>query len=144
MSVGLKIIVTGGRDYANAIRVREVLDAIDGNFGIARLAEGGARGADQWAREWAMDRGKDRKTHEAYFSLQGKKAGPIRNSKMLAEEKPDVVVAFPGNEGTADMIEKARRKGVTIIFIDRPEENHGQIELFDDKSEIAETIPKKS
>jgi predicted Rossmann-fold nucleotide-binding protein len=33
---------------------------------------------------------------------------------MLTDFKPDLVVAFPGGKGTADMIAKARRKKIEV------------------------------
>jgi hypothetical protein len=40
--------------------------------------------------------------HPADGKKHGRAAGPIRNQKM-PEEKPELVVAFPGGRGTADM-----------------------------------------
>jgi hypothetical protein len=37
---------------------------------------------------------------------------------MLAEGKPDLVLAFPGDEGTRDIRSKARKAGVTVLDID--------------------------
>jgi hypothetical protein len=42
----------------------------------------------------------------------GRSAGPIRNQAMLDEGRPDLVVAFPGHHGTADMVRRARAAGV--------------------------------
>jgi hypothetical protein len=36
---------------------------------------------------------------------------------MLDEGKPDLVIAFPGGRGTADMVKKARRAGVEVVEI---------------------------
>jgi hypothetical protein len=45
----------------------------------------------------------------------GRKAGPIRNQRMLDEGKPDLVIAFPGGRGTADMVRRAREAGVEVV-----------------------------
>lgn len=45
--------------------------------------------------------------------------GPIRNSKMLLDGKPTLVVAFAGRRGTADMVQKARAAGVEVIEVPR-------------------------
>ena len=42
----------------------------------------------------------------------GKKAGPLRNQQMLEEGKPDLVVAFPGGNGTADMVRRAKKANI--------------------------------
>ena len=46
----------------------------------------------------------------------GRKAGPIRNQRMLDEGKPDLVVAFPGGTGTAGMVALACKAGVRVIL----------------------------
>lgn len=45
----------------------------------------------------------------------GKAAGPLRNVKMIEEGKPDVVIAFPGGHGTANMVALAEASGIPVI-----------------------------
>lgn len=45
----------------------------------------------------------------------GRQAGPLRNARMLAEGRPDAVIAFPGGKGTADMVRKARAAGLPVV-----------------------------
>jgi hypothetical protein len=54
----------------------------------------------------------------AEWETLGRKAGPIRNERMLTEGKPDLVVAFPGGRGTAHMTRLAREAGVEVVEID--------------------------
>jgi RNA-splicing ligase RtcB len=49
----------------------------------------------------------------AEWDKYGPSAGPRRNARMV-EWKPDVVIAFPGNRGTADMVEKAESDGIPV------------------------------
>ena len=51
-----------------------------------------------------------------------KKAGPLRNQRMLDEGKPDLVVAFPGGGGTKDMVRRSVKAGVPIHEVNRAEE----------------------
>ncbi|MFD3263157.1 hypothetical protein [Phenylobacterium ferrooxidans] len=44
-------------------------------------------------------------------------AGPWRNATMLRDGHPDLVVAFPGDTGTADMVRQARRAGLEPLEI---------------------------
>lgn len=53
--------------------------------------------------------------YHADWNAHGRSAGPIRNAKMLAEGKPDLVVAFPGGKGTAHMVGIARKAGVPVV-----------------------------
>jgi predicted Rossmann-fold nucleotide-binding protein len=108
------LIVCGGRDYNNLAAVEHALYVVHAKKGITLLVEGGARGADQLARAWAIKNGVPHKTEEADWRTHGRAAGPIRNGLMLAKYKPDGVVAFPGGSGTADMMAQARAAGVKV------------------------------
>lgn len=55
--------------------------------------------------------------YPANWSKYKKKAGPIRNQQMLDEGKPDLVVAFSGGTGTADMVHRAKVANVKVIEI---------------------------
>jgi hypothetical protein len=37
---------------------------------------------------------------------------------MLDEGKPDLIVAFPGHRGTANMIKQSEQRGLEIITVD--------------------------
>jgi len=115
----MRVLVCGGRDYNDSRRVFAVLDKLHSEAGIDAIIEGGAKGADRLAREWAEHPygcgGAE--TYEADWENQGSFAGPARNARMLAEGKPDLVLAFPGGRGTADMCRKARRAGVEVVEI---------------------------
>lgn len=110
----MRVLVTGGRKYANQARVYAALDAVHAKHGITLIIEGGATGADRFARGWAIARGVPFETCEADWVRYGNAAGGIRNSQMLSDWKPEAVVAFKGNSGTADMVEKAVRAGVPV------------------------------
>lgn len=109
----MRVLVCGGRDYRNVSAVRHSLDTLHAKRGITLIIEGGQTGADQLAREWAQRRGIAVLTVEADWSI-GKRAGPLRNQRMLDEGKPDGAVAFPGNRGTADMIRRAQAAGLKV------------------------------
>lgn len=46
------------------------------------------------------------------------KAGNRRNQRMLDEGQPDLVIAFPGGRGTADMVWRAKKAGIEVIEIE--------------------------
>lgn len=110
----VRVLVCGGRDYADSIHVCDVLGALHAEYPISLLIEGGAQGADALARAWAESLKVDHVTERADWT-QGGQAGPIRNQRMLDLWRPDLVVAFPGGRGTADMKTKARRAGVCVV-----------------------------
>lgn len=107
------VIVCGGRDYTNKARVYKALDAAHDARPITLLIQGYARGADKLARQWAIDRGVPFHDEPADWNRYDKAAGGIRNSKMLTLD-PEACIAFPGGDGTADMVKKSRRAGLTV------------------------------
>jgi len=113
----MRVLVCGGRDYSDHARLRAVLNTLNDEAGIDRLMEGGANGADRLARQWAYAQDIPYDTYEADWEAFGSFAGPKRNQLMLDEGKPDLVIAFPGGRGTADMCRKARRAGVEVVEI---------------------------
>lgn len=112
----MRILVCGGRHYGNYSRVRDVLYPYLGT--VSLIINGGARGADGCARMFATDYGVPLKTYSARWDEYGKAAGHIRNQQMLDEGKPDLVIAFPGGPGTANMIKRAKKAGVEVLQIE--------------------------
>lgn len=119
----LRILVCGGRDYRNKDRVWCWLDNLRDQYGCLTIIQGGAGGADELAREWAINEARQgRRAHlinePADWTIHGRAAGPIRNQRMLDEHKPELVVAFPGGKGTADMVRRARAAGIKVIEVE--------------------------
>lgn len=112
----MRVLVCGGRDYQNERVAFLVLDFVNDTWGIRHVIEGGALGADRFARRWAAQNNVTVSTFEADWSL-GRRAGPIRNQRMLEEGRPMLVVAFPGGNGTADMVRRARANRVPVLEI---------------------------
>ena len=109
----MRVLVCGGRDYSDLDKVIAILDTIQ----PSSIIEGGAQGADSLARQWAILRDVDRRSFYADWSRDGKAAGPIRNQRMLDEGRPDLVVAFPGGGGTADMVRRAERARIRVVRV---------------------------
>lgn len=134
----LRVLVCGGRNYTDRDRVYRELNALCGEiteehpFGTTHLhiIHGGAPGADLFADEYAVvhwcglsefpaDWGNifregaivRQRADGTYYDAA---AGMVRNQRMLDEGRPDLVLAFPGGSGTADMIRRARRAGVEV------------------------------
>lgn len=116
----MRVLVCGGREYSNTARVDSALDAVHAKHNITLIIEGGARGADRLGREWAKSRRVPFVTEDAEWKKYGAAAGSIRNAAMLVRHKPEAVVAFHGNSGTADMVAKARAAGVPVWEVPDP------------------------
>lgn len=84
----------------------------------AALGEGGARGADRWAREWGMAQpGVQVVTRPANWERHGKAAGMIRNGEMAAwaaATPGGAAIGFPGGRGTEDMARRAGEAGLEL------------------------------
>ncbi len=113
-----KVLVCGGRDFDDRAAVYATLDRLHADRPFGAMIAGGARGADTLAVEWAQNRGVPFDVYMADWEGLGRKAGPIRNQRMLVEGKPDLVLAFPGGKGTAGMVTLARNAGVDVIMVD--------------------------
>ena len=111
----MRVLVCGGRTFSNKQGVFDFLDTLHDVRPVKLLINGGAQGADMLAFMWAVENEIPTETYNADWSKHGKAAGPIRNSQMLSEGKPDALIAFPGGRGTADMVSKAGRAGVEIL-----------------------------
>jgi len=113
----MRVIVCGGRDYADVETLGRRLGAFHARHGITTILHGDARGADRLAARWATEHGVEALAFPADWR-RGRSAGPLRNTAMLMQ-RPDAIIAFPGGAGTADMIRKARVAGVPIWIVGR-------------------------
>lgn len=125
-----RLLVCGGRDYGYRYsqetnqkeryqpeidRLKRTLDLVWGAIGRPLvIIEGEQRGADLLAREWAEEKGLEVRGFPADWQSKGKAAGPIRNKQMIVEGKPDAVIAFPGNFGTRNMVNLAKRYNIPV------------------------------
>lgn len=122
----MRVLVCGGRDYRDRAAVFTALDELQQRHGRLTVIQGGAPGADEMARAWC---GRAPSVHminePADWKAHGRAAGPIRNQRMLEDHRPDLVLAFPGGRGTADMVRRAKAAGVPVreimgSFADNP------------------------
>lgn len=98
------VFVTGGRGYGGRAHVFKTLDTLRPRptlvvHGMCCNREGELTGADRWANEWACVNGIPVHGYPADWS-RGLKAGPERSRHAINAERPDVVIAFPGGNGT--------------------------------------------
>ena len=115
MKKRLKILVCGGRNLHNVSLVYNTLNDVSLAWDEICIAQGGCKtGGDKFARDWARSKGHPLITMDANWSVYDKAAGPIRNQWMLDWIKPDLVLAFPGGRGTADMVAKAKSLGLWV------------------------------
>jgi hypothetical protein len=112
---GFRLLVCGGRDYADRARVFTVLDRVTAKRPVGLVIHGAARGADALAGEWASERAVEVWAFPANWQRHGKAAGHLRNQAMLTHGRPEGVVAFAGGAGTADMVRRAEAAGLPVM-----------------------------
>lgn len=110
----MRVLVCGGRDYKDSTAVFSALDILNATAVVTEIIQGNAAGADALAALWAKKRGVPDRRFPADWRKHGHFAGPSRNQQMLDEGRPDLVLAFPGGRGTADMVRRAEKAGVPV------------------------------
>jgi len=123
----MRVLVCGGRTFSDLSKKKrgtpewdkadrervfifDTLDrlAIEANENLT-IISGKAKGADTSAAAYARITWRGLEEYPADWENLGPAAGPIRNKQMIDEGRPDLVVAFPGGNGTADMVNKAKK-----------------------------------
>src|SRR5262245_28905731 len=113
----MKVLVCGGREFADVAFIHAHLDRLHRQYQFKTLIEGDARGVDRIAGEWASTRDVELIVYPANWKEEGRHAALIRNERMLSQGQPDVVIAFPGGNGTAHTCWKAEQLGIPVLRI---------------------------
>ena len=115
----MRVLVSGDRVWDNREKLFRILDSFADQIDL--IIEGCAKGADSLAEQWAILRGKLLWHFPADWEKYKRSAGPIRNSQMLKEGKPDMVIAFHNNisksSGTKNMINQALKEGLPVYLV---------------------------
>ena len=107
----MKLIIAGGRDYSLTARDKSNLDALIPS--IECVVSGACpTGVDHDAEAWAETLGIPVVRFPALWRTHGRRAGPIRNQEMA--DYADALAVFPGGRGTADMLSRAKRRGLQV------------------------------
>ena len=133
MTCPIRVVIFGGRDLdpikvrnwliANARhRIAEHLGVLACEFTYEAIIEGGMTGADHGAELFeATLPGRTEGRHmqfKADWNRYGRSAGPKRNRQMIRDALPDLGIAFPGHDGTADMLSAMNDAGIPVLRIE--------------------------
>jgi len=114
----VRIAVTGGRTYSDRKRVEETLNQIHAATPLDVLIHGAASGVDTLARDWAIKNGVPHDPYPAAWDDIDALAGFTRNTRMILQGVPHLVVVFAGGTGTQHMRGQALRHGVPILDVE--------------------------
>ena len=114
----MRVLICGGRSCFDYAALAKWLNIFSAETPISVVIHGGAHGVDSMAGRWAAARKIEVLKFAANWQLHGRAAGPIRNTQMLDEGKPDIVIAFPGGRGTSNMILQSEADGIPVLQAD--------------------------
>lgn len=110
----VRILICGGREWKDYRGIHTAIEVWKPYI----IISGAARGADTIAEELAYSLDIDAEIYPAQWNTFGRAAGPIRNSQMLLEGKPDLVLAFhddlENSKGTKNMVNQAKKAGLPV------------------------------
>lgn len=120
----MRVLICGSRDWRDPEPIRRELAKLPPRSVIIHGDNGDEqykRGADRIADRLARAMGHRVEVFPAEWLRYGPSAGPRRNAEMLAEGKPDLVLAFhpfiSKSKGTADMVYRAREADIPVRII---------------------------
>lgn len=113
----LIVAVTGGRKYADFFNVQRALAKVSTKFDIT-VVHGNATGADTLADVWCDRTHTPKLVCEADWTRYGDTAGFLRNQLMIDLHKPQLLLAFPGGNGTRDMCDRCLLAGIPVKIIE--------------------------
>lgn len=112
--MGERVAIVGSRDWATPEQVRTYVNTLP-LTSVVVSGDGGI--VDRVAVAAAQSRGLPTLVYPADWRRYGRRAGPMRNSQIVAS--CDRVVAFHDGHspGTADMIRKAHAAGLPVDLV---------------------------
>ena len=138
VSTPLRVLITGSRAWTDERTLTSALAAranAAGPTGMVVVHGGCPTGADDLADRWVTRNrhlfpGLTVERHPAQWTAEGRAAGPLRNTRMVALGA-DVCLAFPLNAsiGTRDCMRKAMAAGIKVV--DHEPKPDDTLSLFD-------------
>lgn len=113
---GRRIAITGGREHEPLESELVAFLRLWRREGGTVLIHGDARGVDRIVGARAEARGIEVRRVPVDTAVDGPwpAAGQVRNRRMLVQERAELLVAFPGDRGTAGCCREALRLGLPV------------------------------
>jgi hypothetical protein len=116
----VRVIIAGGRDITGPGYVAEAMMLALREWGdcseVTEVVSGGAAGVDRLGERWARGRQLPVRVFKADWERYRLAAGPRRNAEMAAYADALVAVWDGRSRGTADMIRRARERGLRVYI----------------------------
>jgi hypothetical protein len=122
------LAIVGSRSYHDYQQFCKMMDYLIKTYDILNdvdeVVSGGAPGVDTLAERWTKERNSNIKLEFLKFTAfnadwsLGKRAGPIRNQKIVDKMTHMVALPSSGSTGTRDSIRKAAKAGKTCYIIE--------------------------
>jgi hypothetical protein len=111
-----KILIAGSRGFTDYLKFKGYVDKFLSSLDKKdiMIIEGGAKGTDHMAHQYAVEKNIDVKTYPADWETHGKKAGMIRNREM-GEAATHAIIFWDGqSRGTKNMISICEELGISL------------------------------
>lgn len=135
----MRILMTGGRNFDNEELIAQTLKGLPAN---AVLVHGAAAGADSQAEHYWLSLGRKAEPHPADWfgpcdpefckpnhrrrSPNGRNsycpAAGVRRNQVMVELGASMVVVFPGDRGTRDMVHRCKEAEITPLYAIGPDQ----------------------
>ena len=114
----MRLIIAGGRHLDDVALIRRALARAHAIREISVVIHGGSGFLGIAAEDWAREQRLHVVRYPANWREFGKRAEAIRNAFMLEDSRPDMLLALPGGNDTADLVAGAFRARVPVIDAD--------------------------
>jgi hypothetical protein len=118
----MNLIVAGSRTLNDKEFVYQGIDYVDAYLTrwkvlITMVLSGGARGVDRIGEEWAREKGIPVKKVIPEWRKYGRRAGPLRNLKMVHEAQGIAAFQKDDTPGTKQIVNASIVLGLPYVFV---------------------------
>jgi len=111
----MRLLLAGGRHLDDVGMIRRALDRAHALGPAEVLIHGGAGVLGVTAEDWAREQRLHVVRYPANWREFGKRAEGLRDAFMLADSRPDLVLALPGGGDTRALVVRALAAGLAVI-----------------------------
>lgn len=111
----MRLILVGGRHLDDVALIRRALSRVHARHAPDVLIHGGLPALGAAAEDWARARGLHILRYPANWQAFGRRAEAIRNAFMLADSRPDLMLALPGGADTRALVLAALARALPVV-----------------------------